>query len=321
LPRTEAPPGQGVATLRVNDLRRFLRNPAEANLKRHLHLSAEEPEEAGDFEPLVTGPLAAAILCRQVLERLVIRAGAGELASALDDWPRGFAQRYDDLRLRCRAPEAEFAEIDQEHLRRQLHDRIHGSGGLADFLAERVGKTFCGPILVGENITPLGPRLHLPALLLDLPAGSAAAQVRITGHQTLAWCDAQSFEVLLVNSAKETEAKNAGHLGPQHLAPLLFYLVLLASRQPDRSGRSGRMLVEGKSAALHIASREAIETFPITPGLIAAAEAEEWLGQIAAECLLPTCCDHLPFDAIAPDRRLRAAYEAPTESPPADYPE
>jgi len=304
---------RAVPTLRIRDLERFLYDPAEASLKRHLHIHARETPERSDFEPLISGKFSAARLCKQVLQRLAVKGAGGRLKQALEDWPRWFTQRYDDGRLRSQAPEGEFAALDRDHWRRRLHDRILGEPGLAAFLRQRQAKTFCGPILIGEALAPIGPRLRFPALTIDLPPQAPAAQARIVGHFDLAWQDVTTLDLLFINSAKDRKPKMRHHLGATHLTPLLFYLALLANNSANREGLVARAWVENRHVSIHVATRSFIESIEIPPGMVTPQEAESYVRGLVSECLDPACFDHLPFRAMCETAALQRAWESPHE--------
>jgi hypothetical protein len=304
---------RAVATLRIRDLERFLCDPAEASLRRHLHIHVRETPQRSDFEPLVSARFSAARLCKQVLQRLAVKSADGQLDQALEDWPTWFEQRYEDGRLRSLAPEGDFAAMDREHWRRRLHDRIHGEPGLAAFLQQRLHKMFCGPVLIGEALTPIGPRLHFPALTVELPPGGRAVRARVVGHFDLAWHDATTLDLLFINSAKDREKKQRHHLGATYLTPLLFYLTLLANSASNRDGLAARQWVEHRHVAIHLATRSFIETIEIPPGMITPAEAESYLKSVVGECLDPACFDHLPLRALCDWAPVQRAWESPHE--------
>ena len=55
-----------------------------------------------------------------------------------------------------RVPDGAFGQVDRKRFEQILAKRIEGPGGLADFLRQRQGIPFCGPLLLGEGLTPVG---------------------------------------------------------------------------------------------------------------------------------------------------------------------
>ena len=155
-----------IATVSIGELRRFLRLPAQASLRRHLYVDEDEERSAEDDEPLVTPQRIANALYRQAIQRLVLDAADGKLDAALAAWPERFRQAYADARLCSRVPEEAFGEIDQAALLSDLGERINGQGQIEAFLREHAGMEICGPVLLGESLTPIGPKLRFPALRL-----------------------------------------------------------------------------------------------------------------------------------------------------------
>jgi hypothetical protein len=264
--------------------------------------------EADDFEPLSTPRRQRHRLLAGFLTDVAAAAGRADVEAALANWPGQFARRFEDERLSCRMPDEAFGVVARARLRDALNDRIHGEGGLAEWLRARAGMTFAGPILLGESLAPVGPRLHFPALELALDdAAPAARKVRVTGTFGLAWHDAARFDLLVVNSAKRPKAVH--QLNRHLLDPLLFYLALLANGQAERHGRAAADWLLHRELCIHIAWNDSIEIYPHGSDWVAPEEAREWLTGLARDVLDPAGFDLLPFELIVGDRVLRRAFE------------
>jgi exonuclease V gamma subunit len=301
--RTSAAAPPKTPTLSIRDLRAFLWCPAEASLKRHLRIEHDEEIEPEDFEPLVTPWSAGNRLTARVLRYVAEQAGQGRLQQALQQWPARFEALHEEERLRCQGPEAEFGAVDAAALRQEISDRLLGEAGVADFLRGRMGQTFCGPILLGESLTPVGARLHWPALTLTLSA-SAATTARIVGGAALAWHDDTALDILVLTSKGEFDNE---HLQYALLEPVLLYLALLANEAaaaplPD---------IAKRACHVHVACGDGVHTIAYPAHSITPAEARQYLTQLATDCLDRGCFDLLPFPLLVNKKndQLRAAFE------------
>ena len=221
----------------IIELRRFLKLPAQASLRRHLHIEEDEAVLDED-EPLVTSQRVANNLARQSLQQLVLASAGASVDDALKAWPARFADAYADARLCSRVPEEAFGEIDQAAMRNDLSERIHGPGGIEGFLREHAAMTFCGPVLLGESLTPIGAKLRFPALRLrpghELPADAAQA-VRISGSVPFAW------PLRRFSSQHHRLQGLDGRVCEPMFEPLLLYLALLLAANERRRHRRAEL--------------------------------------------------------------------------------
>lgn len=289
------------------ELRRFLYMPAQASLRRHLHVEEEKEEEEQsieDDEPLVTPEQDARGLVRRSLQQLVQTAALGDVQQALASWNERFQSAYADARLRCRVPDEAFGEIDQASLHAELQERIHGQGKLEPFLRERAGMTFCGPVLVGESLTPLGARMCFPAIMLSASGtqnGAASGDtladtIRLVGWTPFAWQAPGRLEIMIVTTGKEVDGRE---ISSAMLEPALFHLALLANASPNSDGMSSQRWVGEREVALHVAHSNGITTWIHPPGSITPAEALAYLGDLTRDFLDPLQFDLLPLAALA----------------------
>ena len=302
-------------TVALTELKRFLLLPAQESLRRHLRVDEEEEPELEDDEPLVTAPEPGNFMIRQTLQHLVQRACQGELEQALTGWLDHFRQVYADARLRCRVPEDAFGEIDQNALRLDLHERIHGQGKVEEFLRERARLTVCGPLLIGESAVPIGARYRFPALCL--PSAADGRQVRVVGSMSFAWCGERRFEVLLITNAK---GMKPAELSAYLFEPVLLYLTLLANEAPGAKGVSPQAWLAPRDFHVHVAHREGIQTWSYPAGSIAPKEAHTYLVELTRDLLNAEAFDLLPFDVIVKTPELSKAYaEEGTPLPAEQY--
>jgi exonuclease V gamma subunit len=306
-PPPSRPSRPEAATVTIAELARFLRNPAEAALKRHLYLTKEEERELPrDDEPFFGSSQFAGHLTRQVLQSFVTEAAQESLSAAMEHWPERFRQLYEEEELRCRAPGHAFGAADQSFLFQELEGRI--TGALADFLQQRDGRAFCGPVVLGTTLTPVGARLRFPAAVLNfaehIPVRSVF-QARLSGFAPLVWAGEQ-IEVLVITSAGDIEECK---LNKSLFDPVLFYLALGLSVPTAPGELSAAQWLAGRQLHVFVAGRDAVCRYAYASS---AEEARAYLTHLAADFLDPTTFDLLPFDVIIKDAdkdtSLAAAY-------------
>ena len=218
----------------ISELRRFLKLPAQASLRRHLHIEEDEEAVLDEDEPLVTSQRVANNLARQSIQQLVLASAGGNVDDAAQGVARSLRRRLCRRRLCSRVPEEAFGEIDQAALRNDLSERIHGVGGIEGFLRDSAGMAFCGPVLLGESLTPLGDGYASPRCALrpdhELPA-DAAREIRLSGSVQFAWHAPGRFEILNITGVKELDGRT---ICEPMFEPLLLYLALLAGSRAER---------------------------------------------------------------------------------------
>ncbi|MBI3409674.1 MAG: exodeoxyribonuclease V subunit gamma [Planctomycetes bacterium] len=317
-----------VPSINIKEIKRLLENPAKAALKRHLQLEDDDDdsETPTDDEPFVTPTSTANKLMRLVLERVVRLSVIESPAHALASWQDLFNRLYDEWRLRSLVPEGAFGEIDRESLAEELKSRLdsnlaeflqrHGEPGASATAVSATGVStveFCGPILLGEAVAPVGPRLRFPALKLSLPRsviGLATQAARLSGVMPLAWSGPSTFEILVLCQAGKLDAKK---LSPYLFEPVLFYLALRAQTEPGSNGQSGRDWLAKRTFYAHVCHRKGLDSFTYQPHEISSEEAGAYLSELAVDLLDPTSFDLLPFDVISKKEELSKAFMLPDE--------
>jgi exonuclease V gamma subunit len=294
-------------TVTLTELRRFLYLPAQESLRRHLRVEEEDEQGQDDDEPLVTTQQMAGALVRQTIQQLVLAAAKAGAQEALGAWKERFLATYADSHLRSRVPEEAFGEIDRGALLSDLQERIHGQGRIEAFLRGHAGMTFCGPVLLGESLTPLGARKRFPALCLrpghEL-AADAAREIRIVGSTSFAWQEPGRFEILIVTNSKEVRGEE---ISLAMIEPALLMLALLASYEPNADGMSGNQWLARRECLLNVSHQGGIQTWSYPPGDITPAEAMNYFVHLTRDFLDPAQFDLLPFE-IVNKRGLSHAY-------------
>lgn len=311
VPGSAAPTMLAARTVSLTELKRFLVLPAAESLRRHLHVGEDDEPEIKDHEPLITSEEIGNGLVRQALQQLVLQAGRGDVEAALAGWMDRFTQAYGEARLRSRVPDEAFGAIDQKALCEILAERIDGQGGLAQFLRDRAPpySKFCGPLLLGESLQPLGARLRVPALRLrpgtNVPADESP-EVRVVGAAPFVWLSDGHLEVLVLSNAKKVDAHQLHYA---MLEPTLLWLALLANAEPGEKGISSRAWFAPRGFAVHAAGPEGVRRWSYSAGLIEPDEALQYLTDLVRDLLDPGQCDMLPFEVLTAQLELRKAYD------------
>jgi len=293
------------AAITIRELVRFLKNPAQAALQRHLRLIHEEDDETPpDDEPFVSSATAARSIIRHVLQNFVQDASLGSLPQALREWPVRFQQFYEEESRRCRVPEQGFGDADQAHLRETLQETINTLR--EKFFVKISPGVFYGPLLLGESPTPIGARRRFPPLMLPLARSIPQrpfTQIRLSSTMPLVWADDKNFDIIVLTTKKELE--KPGILNDLLFEPVLFYLALLANSAAFPGEISSRNWLKSKEFHVHIANKETLNTYryDFTEG-----EALTYLAELAADFLDPTTFDLLPFEVFADMGKLADAY-------------
>jgi hypothetical protein len=190
---------------------------------------------------------------------------------------------------------------------RDLQERIHGQGQIEAFLREHAGMTFCGPLLFGESLTPLGAKLRFPALCLrpghELPT-DAPREIRIVGSTNFAWQAPGRFEILIVTNINEIKG---GEISISMIEPALLFLALLANAEPNADGMSAQKWLAQREFLLHVALQGGIQTWSYSPGCITPAEALNYFVHLTRDFLDPAQFDLLPFDILGKSKELSLA--------------
>lgn len=305
----------------IGELRRFLQLPAQEGLRRHLRIGEEDVRTLEDEEPLVTTQQAANALVRQTIQQLIHASVRDGVEPALAAWPERFAATYADSRLRSLVPEEAFGEVDRGTIVRDLQERIHGQGRIEAFLRERARVAFCGPVLLGESLTPLGAKLRFPALGLrpghELPT-DAAQTIRLLGSTPFAWQAPGKYEILIVTNYKKVDGRE---IHASMLEPVLLYLALLGNAERNADGISAQQWLAQREFALHVAYAEGMQTWTYPASSVTPTEALHYFVELTRDFLEPTQFDMLPFDVVRESKELQAALhdDFATQITPASY--
>ncbi len=286
------------AQLTLRQLQRFLEDPAQFGMRRHLGLYAEEvPVEAlaeEEDEPVFTAYPADYLLTTEPLTWWLEGALAEGVAETAPQ--RLFDAYYDHMARRGMTPEAEYARLDRRALREQVQAR---AGQLEQVLANmREADLLYRSLVVGqpafEGSVSSGrlPVEHFDALCLRLPAqGSQPPEVYVHGCGQWLWRDPDGqWHSLVISGADPGGGKPTRHV----IGPVLFYLVSLAH------GRMGPWPGEGRFC-VHVAHRRCLRKFVYR---FDRCRAMKYLEALAAAALDERVSDWMPFETAAKREEL-----------------
>ncbi|OPZ82936.1 MAG: RecBCD enzyme subunit RecC [bacterium ADurb.Bin429] len=272
-------------TIPVRHLADFLVNPAEARLKRQLHLTDELVDESAEqeIEPFASTYPTDQLLSIRVQERFVRRAvQSGEVA--ID--PAGFFKPcYEDAHRRSLTPDGVFARLDAEQWERGFVDAV--AGGLGELTA-RLMACPCRSISLGMSRQG-DATVFFPATPITTPSCAAAIQ----GLLPQVWETETGLETLLFTTSKKpkllTPDKKSGRWQViKHVLPTLLTYVAL------QAGDAAAWIAE-RPLTIHINYSEGIQTitFAVSPE-----EACEYVQALVTDYLGQRTLDDLPLAII-----------------------
>ncbi len=308
---TVPPPEQraaasGPMVVSLGELKRFLKLPAQESLRRHLRIGDETDREIDESEPLVSGDWTARMLIRSTLQFVVEAAATGPIEDALKAWPARLNQSHAEAHLRCQAPEQAFGDIDRAAILSDLRERIHGQGQLETFLRERIPGSFCGPVLLGESLTPVGARLRFPALSLRI-SDDESRLARLVGTSALAWQTPSRFELLVLTTSSKIDGRK---ITDTMIEPTLLFLALLANTELASDGKPTSAWMHRRDFFVHVAHGDGVQTWQHAAGSITPAEATQYLTELTRDLLDPSQFDLLPLSLLLGSPELERAFDA-----------
>jgi exodeoxyribonuclease V gamma subunit len=305
--------------LPLRQVKKFLQNPAEATVQRHLRLFEDEVDPPEDDEPFYS-VFPNDWQCKDVvLRRFVADALSRGAADALERLDGEFDRYYAGCERVGSAPEGAYGDIDRERLRTQVRsivgdqdDDDDGPLRLARFLRERAaGGAAARAAVVGSSPLPAaaaGCVARFPPLDLSLPDGRVA---RLSGSQAFLFLHEDALEVLAVTTKSDIRPGCVVH---HAVEPFLFLTALRAGARPGADGRTSAEWSAGRRLVVHLAHGKGVATYDF--GDVEPDTARQYLEGLANEFLGTLTYDLLPLEDVAqvglvPDLadRLRASLE------------
>jgi len=308
-----------VVTLR--ELARFLENPFDASLQRHLRVYEDTEEDVSlpEDEPFGTSfPFDFRLMTGVTACLIETGAGLGEEAlrrKALEH----LARQYETCRMLGDTPDGAFRVLDQaryvRHLEEILDPAAPGAEGLAPFLGSRSGGSLQRNVVIGETGSGARSDLQFPPLSLEAEvpgrAGEAARRLTVNLHGEVPFLfergrDGVPEILVLAPTAGRKDALPTKHALPA----FLFYQACLASSCLDG-------LFARQGARVSVLFRDGVFGWTYPPG--SPERAAAYLRALVEEFLAPPAFDLLPL-AIVKAVKVRAG-DDPERSPLSDAPD
>ncbi len=282
-------PAPRVEIVTLRQLRRFLANPIEASIARHLRLY-DEPEDdraAAETEPFSVGTLGQWPLVMQVLRSVVLDPGL--------DWMARLDAIYADRLKRSAVPEFVFGDRARDKLVETVASIVGEDAGLAD-LAGRL-REGGGPfrnVAIGEPGNDRPSDLKFPPVKLNL-TGHDGQPREVEIHGSLPFCwrggDAGGLATVVLMT---------GEFKPPRTIRLseafLFYIAALAAgSESDLYGEvsGGPFTVHTVAKGGPVAGPEGMRRYRLEPG-----RATAYLEDLIRDYLDPSVFDLMPFPVV-----------------------
>ena len=299
---------RGVVPVRIEELARFLRDPAAATLGRHLGIHDDAASEAllVEDEPVGFDRLARYSLVREAVAEFAATGSREQAATCLQ-------QRLAAAQRESTAPTAIFGELQSEALLACLDDRF---GDDDPFAALRAQSLLREVVFGGSARGDLPPAAHFPEVMVpDLLVGDRRVAVALSGRVEFLQFAVDGVATVLVVTDSQYKAANLAARGepadrvPGHeaLVPLLFWSALRMTETERPLGESlDVMVVYRKKQGLEALTWRFEQ--PETTG-------HAWLRGLLSSYLNGTGCEQLPYAVLAADRDLVRAVRDPESAP------
>lgn len=274
------------AQVRLDDLRRFLGNPIESTLRRHLGIRDRREEEAMNHadEPFSCPPDCD----RELLERVVDERLAHWRDPSPDRCERAFSDLYDGFARRGRMPSGHYRTLDREQQWTKAGSALEAVDKFIARLAEQQEPDIRLGLRIGDGdrFQESGDGPAFPPVRIVTPAGR-----KVDLHGSL-----PNLFILPggAGCASLVVMRSERRLG-RFLAPFLFYQAGLHAE-----GDLARWLGSGPFGLYCLYPSDGrFATWAWEPFDISPAAAYAYLGALLDEYLAGPDFDLLPFDYIA----------------------
>jgi hypothetical protein len=287
------PPTSGVIAVETSELTRFLRDPADATLRRHLGIRDHSGSEAllAEDEPVRLDDPAVYQQVRDTLADFVAGGKQEEAVAALKE-------RLAAAGRQSLAPVGRFGDLQATALERTLGERV----GDGVSLAEVRERGLLREIVFGAARGELAPSRHLPEVVLTgLRVGDRGVDVALSGRVEffVPAKDGEAGIVVVTDSlCKTAKLANRKRVPSHHVfGPLVAWCALRAAKAD---------LELGETLAVRVVFRASNGTSNVQTWRFAlSVEAgEAWLRSLLEELLGGTACELLPYEILAADGEL-----------------
>ncbi|MBN1526499.1 MAG: exodeoxyribonuclease V subunit gamma, partial [Candidatus Omnitrophica bacterium] len=311
-PKEAALPEEERVTIR--ELRRFLENPVEAAIRRHLELYDERGQlpAAAEDEPFYSVWPMDREFGSGILSRFIANWKAGKAEVEYDRVvEEHFDRYYRYCRLRGKVPDEAFGDLDKKRFEALLKLRLEGEDGIISFLQQRSGNEFHANLILGEAYRAAGGGLTFPPLELNVKGMKA----KLHGEIPFVWKDkkGKAYETLVIADRNKPLARS-----PQKelIIPFLFYASLMALKGQGKRPDPQLGWIEDMPIRIHVAFKDGVDdpwTYRISPK-----DAAAYLASLAGGLLAPETFEIIPFALITKKDHLKRPDEMKKDAPKAE---
>lgn len=290
------PPTAGLVSVETTELARFLRDPAEATLRRHLGLRDQSGSEAllAEDEPVRLDFLARYQQVRNAVADFLASGDPKRTAAALKD-------RLAVAGRQSLAPTGLYGELQVAALQETVAERLGGS----DPFAEIRERGLLREVVFGPARGEAPPSRHLPEVVMaGVPVGERRVDVALSGRVEFLGParDGVATIVVVTDSTCRSAKLTPEEWAPSHqvLEPLVAWCALRAAKADLALGEALEVLV-----AFRVNKKPLdLKVWRFAPTV---EEGETWLRGLLAEFLGGTACELLPYEILAADEDLVGA--------------
>jgi hypothetical protein len=277
--------------IQINYLVDFLKNPAEARLKRQLRLTDMGIDDAAEqeSEPFTSVFPTNLVLTTNAQERYIKKIIKDSNIPAPAEF---FKKTYNDAHQQSITPDGVFARLDAEKLGKDFTDSV----AITSELMTELSNFSCNTISIGmpgngENT------ISFPAFEINAIPHPAT----IHGSQPFVWKTDQAIEMLVLTSSSSSGDLKPGRDGywriSKHILPaLLTYIVLQSGNTKNSDGISSAEWIANLPLKINIcykAKEIVTATFAIDKDT-----AIKYLVMLSKEYLTMNSFEDLPLDVI-----------------------
>jgi hypothetical protein len=287
------PPATGLVPVETTELARFLRDPAEATLRRHLGLRDQSGNEAllAEDEPVRLDFLARYQQVRNAVADFLASGDPERTAAALTD-------RLAVAGRQSLAPAGRFGELQAAALQETVAERLGGDDPFAG-VRER---GLLRDVVFGSARADLPPSRHLPEVVLaGVPVGESRVDVALSGRVEFLGPakDGVATIVVVTDSTCRSAKLTPEEWAPSHqvIEPLLAWCALRTANADLALGEALEVVV-----AFRVNKKPLdLKVWRFAPTI---EEGAAWLRGLLAEFLGGAACELLPYEILAADEDL-----------------
>lgn len=288
----------GTVPVEIAELARFLRDPADATLRRHLGLRDQSGSEAllAEDEPVRLDALARYQEVRGAMVEFAASGSREEASGRL-------AERLTAAQRQSLAPTEVFGELQLASLEAAVDQRLGDTDPFAEVRGDLLRE-----VVFGSAREDRSPAWHLPEVVLrGIPVGGREVDVALSGRLEFLRpaTDSPATVLVVTDSECRTARLEDGTRvpGPQVLAPLLAWCVLRCAGGDVALGNELSVVVAYQTRQKPLELHNWQFALSVEAG-------KEWVRSLLTSFLGGAACELLPYDILATDAELVAAVRA-----------